>query len=322
MKFHLQKLFPKNLKIKNSGISLLMALGISTLVMGISYATVKLVTKSIERNASIERSNQVFYTAESGIEAAFFHHNARGAGTEFITDGETSQEIEHSEVGASVYWKIDGRESPLQGTLGENQVIQIPLFWDDSLSPSDSPNRDGRLPPNEDFILAFQNTDIPAGFDFGNIDSEILIDWSLLRKNELLDDEVQTFIPTDTDCTNAEIGFICDDEVFLSTTSIDSGDTTDGKIYPGTIDTTLSAFFTKASTKDFQLKFQTVLPFQNTSGEEISAIPFTLETDTTDIPKSSYTISANILIGDYSRTIRATIPENTSIGAFSYVIFD
>ncbi len=306
----------KNIRKKNSGISLLMALGISSLVLGISYATVQLVTKSIERNAAIERSNQVFYTAESGIEAAFFHHNARGAGIHFVADDEDTQTIAHSETISEVYWKIDGRSNPFLGTVSENQTIQIPLFWDDSLNPSDTPNTDGELGIGENFILDFQDTNIPAEFNFGSNDNEILIDWSLLRKDS--SDELQTFVPTDTSCAD---GFICDDNIFK--TSINSANATAGKIYPGLSTTTLNNFFTESGAENFQLKFQPLLEFQDSNSlEKIEYIPFALTTSSATIPKSAYTISADVLIGDYSRTIEIIVPEKTAIGAFSYVIFD
>lgn len=321
MKFHLQKLLKKNLKkikVKNTGFSLLMALGISSLVLGISYATVRLVTKSIERNASIERSNQVFYTAESGVEAAFFHHNARGAGTHFVLDGKAKQKIEHSEIGAEVYWKIDGRDNPLSGVVGENQVIQIPLFWDNSPDPSSVPNKDGKLVALEDFELTFLQGDIPNGFNFGHPDNQVLIDWSVLRKSTI-DDKIQTFVPSDTSCVD---GFICDDDLF--TTGINSGNATAGKIYPGLINTNLNTFFEDGNSDSFQLKFQPILPFQDSSTlKKIANIPFSLEADdSTEMPKSAYTVTAEVSVGDYSRTIETVVPEKTSVGAFGYVIFD
>jgi hypothetical protein len=329
MKFHIHKFLRKelrNFKVKNSGASLLLALGLSTLILGISYATTKLVSKSVARNQSIERSNQVFYAAESGIEAAFFHHNARGAGVDFVSETETTQDINHSNVHTDVHWQIFGRDNPVSGNLKENQTIQIPLFWDDSLDPSSPPNKNGKLSVIEDFTLSFQRKDsqgeeiVPSGFIFGSVDEKILIDWSLLGKSAT--GETQTFIPSNTLCNDVLLGFICNNEIFSE--EIDSSDAISGKIYPSLTATTLHNFFHEIGREYFQLKFQPILKFEDLiSGKEVASLPFTLKSSsTTKIPKSTYKISSKVSVGNYSRTIETIIPEKTTVGAFGYVILD
>ncbi len=328
MKLDIHKFLEKNskkIKNKNAGTSLILALGLSSLILGISYATARLVTKSVERNQSIERSNQVFYAAESGLEAAFFHHNSRGTGTHFMTDNQATQKIVHSKVNANIYWKIDGRANPVKNIIKESQFISIPLFWDTSTNPSDIPNKNGKLGIGEDFTLSFQNTDIPSGFDFYDLSNEILIKWNFFGK--LPDGTSEKFTPNDTVCddpTDMTLGYICDNDVFAASSQISSSDTNIlGTTLPNNFfDETINYFFNNSPLEYLQLNFQPVLKFEDsTSGKKITGIPFTLETNgTSELPKPSYSVTSSVSIGNYSKTLATTVLEKTSSNVFNYVI--
>jgi len=101
-----------------------------------------------------------------------------------------------------------------------------------------------------------------------------------------------------------------------------------GNILPGNSPTDLASFWQDGS--EFVLSFHPLLPFLDTNDTpddptddtRIKGIPFSIDTAGTAIPQSSYTITADVNIGNYQKTITAVVPENVSIGAFDYVIFE
>ncbi len=277
------------------------------------------VSRSLEQTANIERSNQIFFAAESGIESAFFHHNSRGAGTHFMGEDD-SQKILHRVISSLVNWKIDGRSDPLTGILKENQTIQIPFFWDSAENPLAPYSQEGANMSGQGFELSFTKENIPDGFDFGTSTEEILIDWKISRKHPTAG--LQTFLPKDDGGCVGITEFICKSQL---PATITSSDPIEGKMTPclnvDNCPTTLGAFLSEGI--NFQLIFRPILPFVSENGEQkIPGIPFVLTTNGTPVTKSSYDIIANIALGDFTQKLQLTIPEKTSIGSFDYVIFD
>jgi len=169
------------MKTKNPGVSILIAMGTSLLVLALAFATLSSIVKSLQQAGSIQRSTQLFFASETGLEAAFFHHNARGAGTNFTG----INTITLDNIGADVNWQVDGRsdltdhlgDPAFAGVLKENQNIRIPLHWDTSADPNIAPPNDpnGKLAAGEQINLTFYNgiEDIPVGT--GNLALEELL---------------------------------------------------------------------------------------------------------------------------------------------------
>lgn len=241
------------MKMKNPGLSLMISLGASMLVLGIAVAVLSSVSKSLEQSGNVQRSNQLFYAAESGVESALFHHNARGAGTHFAdpdieypaSSGDFPQNLSHPTSSTKAKWKIEGQTqyldntgsmNALMGLLREGESISIPLAWDTSTNPKAAPNNSGSLAVNEDFILTFygsSDSQIPSGNNlrsnfetqFGGITDLSVegIDFGHANNEILIDwslsathstNGIQTFIPIDnTDCLNLSAGFICDNQI-------------------------------------------------------------------------------------------------------------
>ncbi|MCF7905874.1 hypothetical protein K9L63_01645 [Candidatus Gracilibacteria bacterium] len=346
------------MKLKNSGITLLISLGISFLSLSIAMAVLSSIRQATEQNTSIERSNQVFYAAESGLEAAFFHHNARGRGVHFVEDPE-SQEVDASQKislpsnSAEVEWKILGRTSPIVGMLKEGQSIEIPFFWDNSANPTDSPprNEGGNFDPSHlnagkfvgSFALQLYNQvedgggdmeqavfdaygpfEFPIGFDFGSTDTEVFLGWSLERISA--DSDPETFVPrAEGDPCSIDSELLCEDEFPLT---LSSNDPLDGNILPGNEEAVLDSFW--GDGEKYVLTFRPFLPFSSTEGTpdnpdddtHIAGIPFSIDTDETFIPKNFYTVTSAVNIGEYQKTISVEVPETISVGAFDYVIFE
>ena len=342
-------------KHKHDGVSLLVALGGSLLVLAIAMATLISISKSLEQSSSIERSTKIFFAAESGIEAAFFHHNARGAGTHFPNGdiqnaGNYPQQISHLSDSVTNKWEIEGRFDPIIGLLSENQTVQIPLHWDSSVDPWGDPalNEDSLANPDT-LTLTFYDESSDMGsfqtvfeeaydaitintgtFDFNDVDNEILIDWSLARTHST--GGIQTFSPTFSggdDCEAGDAdGFVCENELGINST-ITLDDSTSGRILPGNTSTTLEDFFDCAgggSCSNYVLTFRPLLKFESTGGDKVLGIPFSVEASSggssAEVPSNLYTVTSEVSIDDFSQAISIEVPERTAIGAFDYVIFD
>ncbi len=325
------------MKRKNPGISLLISLGISFLALGVAISVIASVNSAVQRSADLGRSAQVFFAAESGLESAFFHHNARGQGVHF-TGTSGPQTITLSNSSAEVSWELEGRDNGIAGMLKEGQKIQIPLFWDNSLDPTKEPPVDGNGDfdigsfqagiLSDDFLLTFNNEDIPFGFNFGTTEAAaVLIDWAVSREHDTAG--LQTFVPTlgtSNSCDGAS-GFVCKgeflnaiDEVVISSLAI-----INGEILPGGAASTLNAFMNDSDSQQFVLSFQPLLSFSDSSDPsdiiKIEGIPFTLSAGAS-LPMSTYTVSSGVSLGKFSKVITAEVPEKTTIGAFDYIIFD
>jgi hypothetical protein len=321
------------MKRKNFGGSLLISLGVSFLVLGIAVSIVSSVQRSVQRSADLGRANQIFFAAESGLEAAFFHHNARAQGVHFAGES-IPQLISLPAASAEVVWTINGRSDPVSGLLRDGQKIQIPLFWDNSVNPTQEPpfisgsfdpghDQAGEL--SDDFALTFFNDDV-LGFDFGTSEDEVvLLDWAVSREHSI--DGLQTFVPqlgADDDPCGSGTSFICKSSFLTIGAEIDSSSATAGKILPGETTTTLNNFFGDMSSQKYMISFQSLLPFESENGEDkIEGIPFTLGANNNALlPRESYQVQADVSIGSFSKTITAEVPEKTTIGAFDYIIFD
>lgn len=361
------------MKTKNSGITIIIAMGTSLLVLALAFATLNSVAQSIEQANNIQRSTQLFFATESGLESAFFHHNARGQGLT-LTATDSTQTITHEEINADTAWSLTGRSTGTTSgdafyvdVLGENQTVQIPLQWDTSTDPSQAANTSGQMENAEDLTISFyrrlqttgapaaltpENADIRAAlsakiddfvvengtagnFDFGDAADEVLIDWSLSRKNSTTG--VETFIPSaNDDCANSSVsvdGFICESQLNgLSSGSLDistANGALAGKILPGLADTNLSAFWSCSDAgggacSDYRITFRPLLAFTDSiDSSKILGIPFSIvASEGTSFPLPDYTVSADVTQQFFSQAVELTIPERTSIGAFDYVIFD
>ena len=333
--------FFSKIKTKSQGVSLVVALGISLFLSGMTIEILRSVEKSLAQSQNLERSNQVFLAAESGLEAAFFHHNARGQGVDFgpIESINDSQKIFQGEVGAEVNWTIEGRRAPIVGVLHEGEKISIPFFWDDSGNISSAPNTDGSAANG--FTLTFDrarfNSDgTPSGeelvsnyFDFGNDDgiNQPLIAWSLSRVHDL--NGIQSLIAISPDATDScanGTSFLCKDEILSGTANISSfGAVLTGNVVPGfNEEDTLDNFLNEPNASHFRFSFQPLLSFTDTDGTVIEGIPFKLESSTAGkkLPAQTYTATAKVDVADFSKTITVTVPEKQSIGAFDYLVFD
>lgn len=361
------------MKMKNEGVTIIVALGTSLLVLALAFATLNSVAQSIEQANNIQRSTQLFFAAESGLEAAFFHHNARGQGTTLSTTAD--QTLDHDEINATTEWSLSGRATGTDDNsdrfyaeiLRENQTIQIPLVWDTGSTPLDTPNSSGALDVGEDITVNFYPGIVSTGsvsgltpdddairaalsaeyddfdvnstvLDFGSATNEVLIDWSLSRKNA--NRGVETFIPTDNaDCgtPGPAIGFICEDQFNSPTNNrltISTAAAINGKILPSLTDTTLAQFWdctdaNAASTavcSEFQITFRPLLSYSDSNpsnDQKIIGIPFSvIASDATSFPLPDYTVQTDVTQESFSQAVNLEIPERTSIGAFDYVIFD
>ncbi len=302
----------------------------STIAISIAVAMVGIVIRSVEQSQDLERSTQVFFAIESGLEAGFFHHNARGQGVKFLDLNDASfpveQTISHSVTTLDSRWTIDGRAtSPiLEGLVYENTPLQLRWFWDNSTKVTDSPNIIDNAP---NFQLEFDPyNELPAGFDFNTSSNEVLLSWLLTKAESAAG--IRSLAPLASDpespCTLPS-SFICRDQ--LTSITFSSTDSSRiGTLLPrntGTTDNIDNFITNPVGNSTFQLVITPILKFQDSiSGVKIAGIPFKI-TNSLALPRPDYSIFTSVSAGDFSKDLNIlNIPERTSIQAFSYVIFE
>lgn len=239
------------MKYKNPGMSLAIAFVSSMLVLFLALYTFSSITRSFERTIGIERGNKVFFAAESGIEAAFFHKNSRERSSHFDwttwedassnscdTDTPSAEcqgylktiTINLDDTATETKWRLISRfipedsdgsgtfsteEKTYNGSIKQFQTVEIPLYYDSSMLPTDDPSistNQGEIDPT--IIVQFP-AEVPrpggSNFNFGNtlpIDDvsddasfdasvnkrqRILVDWSISRLHS--SNGIQNFVP-------------------------------------------------------------------------------------------------------------------------------
>jgi hypothetical protein len=312
---------------KNRGFSLFIALVGSMILMGVAVSIITSINSSLEQVNNIARANQLFFAAESGKEAAFFHHNVRGAGlTMPEMDVGSEIAIDHDNIGATVTWGVEGRSTDsFTGEVHENEKITIPLYWDSSTKISENKSIINMTPSNRVKLeLDFPEND--NSFDFGTADSDVvLFMWSVSRKKAGV---IETFIPQPPAaniCSPAS-NFYCKNDFSVGLAIEFDHSLNNGKVLPLGNPMTLKTFMSDAVATNYEISFQPVLPFTALTtpavGAKISSINFELKgTDVGPIPKNNYIISSKVDFGDFEKKMTTTVKEKPSIGAFDYLIF-
>ncbi len=321
-----------SMKVKNPGISLLVALGVSALTMVIAMAVLQSVTKTFVQGQGMEQSNQVFFATESGLEAGFYHHNARGAG--LVIAG---TDIAHTAIDATATWDIDGRATAYTEPLREYQKVEIPLYWDSAadITTAHDPTSGKILNATEPFTLTFNPDAETLGIDFKapNPPNEVVIDWKLLAYNtEAGTDRWETFAPAENPsgiCSRDNwidyLPFVCETNLnTIAKTEIISNAFLKGQVLPGNTTPGFNDFYASTDHEKYKLSFQALLPFEDSASDTtISGIPLSLSfTRTPDFPQPFYHLTATVNKGAYQRSRTLTIPERTTLSAFDYVILD
>ena len=305
-------------------MSLLLAMIGSTLALGIVVSMVTIIIRSVEQSQDLERSTQVFFAIESGLEAGFFHHNARGQGVSFAAIGNVpnSQIITHSATTLDSSWTINGRagSNTYSGMIYENTPLQLRWFWDNSDKVTDNPSaHQTNLAPG--FHIEFTGTSTAS--TFGSINSEVLLSWLLTKRTT---NGVQSLTPYASNpenlCNTTASSFFCDDGL-SRLFNYDSNFW--GTLIPR-IDSTTTAqvgsFISDVDATNFQLIITPTLKFEDDAGNKVAGIPFEL-TGTEALPLPHYSVSTSVTAGDFTKNLSVSnIPEQTILQAFNYVIFD
>ena len=309
---------------KNNGFSLFISIVASMILMGVAVSIIISTNKSLEQVNNIARSNQLFFAAESGNEAAYFHHNVRGAGLNIEPMESTSEfAISHDNIGANVTWGIDGRNTDsFSGEVRENEKITIPLYWDSSDGVDDSKTVQNMTPSNRIKLeLSFPGNN--NSFDFGTAETDVvLFMWSVSKINA--SGETETFIPLDDNGDPCNSGYFYCKEDYGANLTIEFGGASaaNGKIMPSGVLKNIQDFMQDNTATNYKISFQPILPFTAMNGHKISSIKFNLAGPSVGIiPRNDYTIKSQVTFNDFEKNLETTVKEEPSIGAFDYLIF-
>ncbi len=316
------------LKPKVPGISLLVAMIGSSIALGVVTAIMISLTQSVEQAQNIERSTQVFFAVESGLEAGFFHHNSRGQGTTFnnIDSVAPEQIIAHDNINLDTKWTIRGRAdtSYIEEEIKEFTPLQLRWYWDQSTSVKEKINIVNHFPS---FTLELKN---PTSFDFDipGGDTEPIASWLITKKD---DTGVYALSPNagqdPTDPCNAfNSTFICNNNMY----PLSSSDIFKGSLAPRTPTSDVMPItdFTSNqgnNSRNYQVIINPLRSFTKADGSDtISGIQYALnEGNGINLPLPHYSIDTQVeALGFIKKLTLDRIPEASAISSFNYVIFN
>ena len=323
-------------KLKFRGFSLFVSVIASLILMGVSVAIIVSINRFLGQTNNIGRSNQAFFALEAGREAALFHHSVRGAGMKW-KQATNNPALNFNKIGngATVTWGIDGRtdSNTLEGNFRENEKVTIPLYWDNTNYATEATSvTDMTATERKGLELSFpDNPQLKSDYN-----DQVAIVWSVSRKNSA--GKYETWIPSSSDpanpCANGSTYFCGTDLCNNSSSScsgsthwtngiIDFGDNKSGLVLPGNTTTDLKSFMNDATSSNYEISFQPVLPFTDNNDQPFPTLNFKL-TGTGNglkIPRNTYTIISKVDLGDFEKTETTNLKEKPSIGAFDYLIF-
>lgn len=319
----------RNFTFKKPGISLLVAMVGSSIALGVVTTIMISLSHSLEQAQNIERSTQVFFAVESGLEAGFFHHNARGQGTKFLPIGDPDfsehQIISHEGVNLRTKWSIDGRAetNTVTGLIEEFKPLVMKWSWDNA----DSVEKDVDIVDQPlNFSLTIEE---PApGFDFGftEIDDQVIANWMIARKHSSYGVNTLTpWAPDLEDLCNINSSFVCR---YSLPFQISHADFDMGTLSPriGTqTEMEISNFSSDPAASDHQIVITPLTSFTSSDGSvTVPGIPYTLiEGNGVLLPLPSYSVNTQVeALGFVKNLSVENIPEKTPASAFSYTIFD
>ncbi len=306
------------MKRKSEGLSLLIVLVLCFAAMGAAVAVFDGLARSLEQSYAVQRGLQMFYAAESGVEAGIFHHNARGPGVNLSAN----TTITHPSVGSQTTWGVTGRAvfaGPV--LIPENATVEIPLSYDAAADTEAAPSTAG--------INAYTlelSSDAASGFDFGTSTNDVAVDWSLSR--ETASGVVQTLRPEADDpsavCASSGTNrFACKDNLAGGSFVLDNSITMVGIPYQsvgGPPDT----FHNIASPPNKpKIRFTQLLGNTDTTGVVIAGVNYMITNTAGEaFPTDTYTVESSVADGRYGRTLSATIREGVAPSLLDVLIIE
>lgn len=274
----------RNPKRQVPGVSLLMVLVITTVLLGMVLLLLTRTRQSSGRLLAAERAVQNHYLQQSATEAGLFHTLSRG-GTARMAEGGVML-LSAPRATYSIGWQTPPtEETTLSGTIPQYGTLRIPLYAEESQAVSDTPMEVSYS------ATTIRNTTVelsaPAS-DYGSSENEVLLDWYLTRRRSS-DGQQEYWSPLgplppeaqDTPCT------VNDGQPLLCESALVGGQYTltltghMGVISPcngtGCAPVSIEDFIDPNAGRHYALSLRSVLPYyDSTSGDTISGIPYSV----------------------------------------------
>jgi len=126
---------------KKSGNITLMAIIVSSVLIGFGITLSSVLTTSIISTGNVIKSNEAYYEAEAGAENGYYIFSGHSAGFEYNYDGDSTCEIESGEDKWCLRSRLNNipntepEEGEVFDVLQDNGVISVGLYNDTSISP-------------------------------------------------------------------------------------------------------------------------------------------------------------------------------------------
>lgn len=311
---------------KPKGSSLLIALGIMSILLVLSGAISNLIVKSLRASSNIENSNKAYFASEAGLEEALYDLSAHLSGYE-NSKGETL--ANKSKYEYEIEYRPDASNSRIP-RLGEgnsptdpdwNRITpqtsyNLDLFYDNNngSTPPDFDCSDGcdiRNQPPTSLSLYLRTPNDTASLPTSP--DEVFLSWTLSGIDKDDSDIKYTLIPTETSkITASKINNNGGTSPLLD-------QTTEGQRLDATLQTVIG-FLSTANLHIPRLKISITQELIDNIGDPIPYLEFYIEADST-LPDSYATITSEGYIAGSKQTLQTKIKQTGSISLFDYAVF-
>lgn len=309
---------------KPKGSSLLISLGIMSVLLVLSGGISTLVIKSLRTSASIENQNKAYFAAEAGLEEALYDLSAHLSGYE---NNSGASLLNNSNYKYDIKYRTNGRipaerqgnspTDPDWNLITPQISYNLDLFYD---------KNDGNTSP--DFDCTNGNCDIvdsipsqfnlylrtPNGETLIPTPDEVFLTWTLTGIDKDDPDTKFTLIPKAEDpSSEIKATVINNDENVLTNASI-------GKDLSNTTQS-ISDFFATSNLHMPRFKLSVTQELLDNTNKPIPYLEFYLDTNLTTLPDTHATITSEGYMAGSKQTLQTKIKQKGAISLFDYAVF-
>ena len=315
-------------KQKTKGSSLVVALGLMSLLLILGGAVMTTIFRSAHLTNNVANANKAYFSAEAGLEEALYELSNHLAGFEaedslaFSNNAKYDYTIEYHGDADSVIPRPDAGNSPSDTNWNKityKETFNLNLFYDKSLLDNQT-NYDCTIncddienakPTTLNLYVRTPNGETLAGR------GDVFVSWLLTGISKSNSSLKYTLLPITTkDFSNTEITDqkINNNELVLNIN-------TSGAKLESTGSTTIGNFLIESDLHMPRLRLSVVSELKDNLGNPLPYLEFRLEANGAIVPDSFATITAEGYAGNTKQSIQTKVKQEGALSLFDYAIF-
>ncbi len=323
---------------KQKGSSLIVSLGIMSLLLILSGGIIATIFRSSHLTNNIANSNKAYFAAESGLEEALYEVSNHLSGFEandsiaLTNKSRYDYEIEYRNDGPdSNIPRIGEGNSPIDADWNKIEykgTYNLNLFYDQSTKGNQTeydctlgPCTDIVNPNASSFNLYVRTPDFDGDGDGDYVlaPNETFLTWSLTGLSKTSSDREYTLLPI-TDSANLNHSEITGDKMNNAPSSVVLNLNTYGEDLEDN-ESAISTFLANGDLHMPRFKISVASELVDNIGNQIPYLEFKIEADNVILPDSFVTITSEGYAALTKQTIQTKIKQDGALSLFDYAIF-